>query len=613
MFVKPVKTKSNTQVKSTERKKIRSNVAAKFNLSEDDLNKLFPSKGTMNQVKVIVHSGQTVTVLTNDKRPLFFEVPATEENSSTFLLPTVYAMWILPELVPVFTTHAAVLPRLAAGADLMLPGKQYVDALSINALLISSSLFVLFMHIQLGVIKQGQGTSTYGRHRRDTVVAVNLTSNRSAIGVGLLFRSSDDLFMANNSGICVKMFHVFGDKLWSLETSVCLQVPVVGATIALPTAEDFPTLGAAKQKVKKPDATATQSLSVDKEIDDETVTVAKVTEALENTDFSSNDSESDGDNELTISPDDLLKIAFITAIKRMGKTPPLPMLTSNFYRNHILAVDSNIDLKQTTYKKISKFLQAMCEQDFITVREETKGVEKITAINSSHPEVVKFILTKRDTEKDSGTHGLFLSEMKELYFVTDDTMKFFNKFDVQNGEGIEPAQVKKYVKEYVCNKKLQDSANIRTIRVDELIAEICQLPPAIKTLQFDELLSLITDKMKHSYAMRNKNELRTGGKQVAIKMTLATRSGNKKVTLIDNLEHFGIRLPEFAQACKVGVAASTAITQLEGPNNTKRAQMLIQGNQIRFLYKLLTETYKIPPKYIAGLDLAKKEKKTNKK
>lgn len=608
MFVKPVKTKSNTQVKSTERKKIRSSVAAKFNLGEDDLNKLFPNKGTMNQMKVITHSGQMVTVLTNDKRPLFFEIPGPDESSSGFLLPTVYALWILPNLVPVFTTHAAVLPRLAAGADLMLPG--------MNMVCVEGASVVSLLTIFSGVIKQGQGPSTYGRHRRDTVVAVNLTSNRSAIGVGLLHRSSDDLYMSNNSGICVKMFHVFGDKLWGIEPSVCLQVPVVGATIEVPTAEDFPTLGEANKskKSEKPSVTVEktpQSESNSESPENDSAGISEAIDALENADLSSDDNS----EESAISPDDNLKTAFITAIKRMGKTPPLPLLTSNFYRNHILAVDNTIDLKQTTYKKISKFLQEMSAQDFITIREETKGVEKITAININHPEVVNLILNKADTDRaaSSSTQGLFVSEMKELYFVTDETMKFFNKFDVQNGEGIEPAQVKKYVKEYVCNNRLQDPINIRTIHVDELIVEMCRLKPTIQTIQFEELLSLIIDKMKHSYAMRNKNELRTGGKQVAIKMTLATRSGNKKVTLIDNLDHFGIRLPEFAQACKVGVAASTSITQLEGPNNTKRAQMLVQGNQIRFLYKLLTETYKIPPKYISGLDLAKKEKKPKKK
>lgn len=122
MFIKPVKTKSNTQVKSTERKRIRSNIASKFNINEDNLNKIFPSKGTINQLKIISYNGQTVTVLTNDKRPMFFEISGSNDNAASFLLPTIYTLWMLPELVPMFTTQSAVLPRLAAGADLMLPG-----------------------------------------------------------------------------------------------------------------------------------------------------------------------------------------------------------------------------------------------------------------------------------------------------------------------------------------------------------------------------------------------------------------------------------------------------------------------------------------------------------
>lgn len=458
--------------------------------------------------------------------------------------------------------------------------------------------------------------STYGRHARDTVVAVNLTSNRSAIGIGTLFRSSEDLYMANNSGICVKMYHVFGDNLWNLEPSVCLQVPIGGPTFEVPTSDDFPSLSDANKHKKsepKPQQVEKQIQLSENTTNLNQVDVGKVIEEL--LDNVSIDSEQDSQSsDVVISPDENLKIAFITAIKRMGKNAALPILTSNFYRNHILEVDNNIDLKQTSYKKISKFLNEMAEQNFITLKEETKGVEKITAINSSHPEVVEFILNKVDTGNSTDTtEGLFVAEMKELYFVTNSVVKLFNKFDIQNGEGIEPAQVKKCLKEYVCNNKLQVVANIRNIHVDELLAEVCQLKPEIKTMPFDELLASITDQMKHSYAMRNKNELKTGGKQTAIKMTLAKRSGNKTVTLIDNLEHFGIRLPEFAQACKVGVAASTSITQLDGGSNSKRSQMLVQGNQIRFVYNLLTVKYKIPPKLISGMELAKKEKKIKKK
>lgn len=460
------------------------------------------------------------------------------------------------------------------------------------------------------MIRQEDGYTTYGSHKRDTVVAVNLTTNRSVVGVGTLAKSSADLYLARNSGICVKMYHVFGDKLWGLEPSQCLQMPNAGAVIKAPKMDEFPTLGeSTKTKREKPiEPQVKDTVTDDTEVESQLVSDLSNLEMV--------DQQQSTEELSDESHDKKIKHAFLMAIKKMGKNPPTPLLTSNFYRCHILTVDNSIEIKHTTYKKLSKFLQAMAANNYLTVREETKGVEKIVAFNTTHPDILNLILNVSDgptSQSASGSDSLFVTEMKELYIVTNDTMKFFNTFDIKCGEGIEPAQMKKYVKDYVCNKKLQDPANIRIIHVDDMIKDVCDLRDDIKTIQFDDLLSQITDKMKHSYAMRNKNELKTSGKTSTIKMTLATRSGNKKVTLIDHLEMFGIRLPEFAQACKIGVAASTSIIRPDCPGNSNKGQLLVQGNQIRFVYKLLTETYKIPPKYINGLDLAKKEKKAKKK
>lgn len=469
------------------------------------------------------------------------------------------------------------------------------------------------------MIKQGTGYSTYGNYACDSVVAVNLKSNRSAVAVGQMARSSADLFMAANQGVCVKILHVFGDKLWGLEPAVCLQVPNAGALIKPPAMDEFPALG--EMKVKK-SSSANERISNENPIQPQSIAEDEthLETDLQNVEISKDDDNANADEQdeatdTTESPDDLLKRAFLTAIKKMGKKPPTPLLTSNFYRNHILEVDSSIDIKKTTYKKLSKFLQDMASYNYLTVKEEPKGVEKIVAFNITHPDVVNTILRVSNSggqASDMNGDDLFVKEMKELYTVTNETMKFFNLFDIKCGEGIEPAQLKKYVKDYVCNKKLQDPANIRNIHVDEMLREVCQFDANNKIVPFDVVLATITDRMDHSYAMRNKNELRTGGKQATIKMTLATRCGNKQVTLVDGMELFGIRLPEFAQACKVGVAASTSIIRPDCPANANKGQLMVQGNQVRFVHKLLTETYKIPQKFIIGLNLAKKEVKKKK-
>ena len=90
-------------------------------------------------------------------------------------------------------------------------------------------------------------------------------------------------------------------------------------------------------------------------------------------------------------------------------------------------------------------------------------------------------------------------------------------------------------------------------------------------------------------------------------MIVGTRSGNKKVTLIHNLDVFGISPQEFAHKCQVGVAASSTIHEAgnkKKSNGSPVIEVLIQGNQVAFAGKLLQNEYKIPKKYIRGLELA---------
>lgn len=502
-----------------------------------------------------------------------------------------------------------------------------------------------------GIIRQGQGPRSYGYYKKHEIVAVNLTSNKAAIAIGLLAKSSDDLYMSGGAGIGVNVLHVFGDKLWGLDASVCLQVPFLGAGIEMLVEDDFPALGENRSKEQKQQQAQQVQQSIVKnsissqvkndefpmlgadlkrktkvKVETDTATVTeKITELLidegigdnllpsDSQDNDDDDENADVANEEPIveeiNHDELLQTAFYTALKRDGKSLQLPLLTSTFYRRHVLpASEQPIDLKKTSYKKLSKFLLEMAANRFITVKEEQKGIEKITQVNLNHPDLIEFI--PKPPVKDVNVekqNNLFVTEMTELYMVTDETAKFFASFNISNGNGLESSQIKKMLKEYVCNNKLQSPLNSRMIQTNDMLSTLCNRE-SNASISFDELLSFILSKMTHSFEMRSKNEIKSS-KNPTIQMSLATRSGNKKVTLVSNLEAYGIRLNEFEKACKLGVAASTTVTKLP---YQKGEQLLVQGNQIRFIYKLLTETYKIPGKNIVGLDLAKKEKKVKK-
>ncbi|XP_062125750.1 eukaryotic translation initiation factor 2D [Drosophila sulfurigaster albostrigata] len=491
---------------------------------------------------------------------MFFELDGGQ------LVPTLYTLWTTPEIIPYFTTHEGVLPKLTNGADLMLPG----------------------------VVPLGVGLSMYGHYKKGQLVGINLTNNSSAVAVGQLARSSDELYMCGGHGVAVKVLHLFGDKLWSHEPSLLQQIPVM-RTKPL-TTDDFPALGAVEQrKVPKTPVQPEQAAELPAE---------PATDAIEASTASLNldEPEEIADNEPT--PETMLKNAFLAALKNNGKKLPLPLLTSNFYRLYVVnEAAEQIDLKKTRYKKLSNFLAEMVDQGFIVVREETKGVDKIISVDLEHPELVNFITDVKTNDSSAAAETpLFHSELKEMYVVTDVTAAFFTKLNYKRGEGIPVAQVKKIVREYV-SKHAAIHPLTKIVEPDEVLRELC----GNREATLSEITSIITSKMEHSYQMCSGKD--TSGKP-QIQMSLATRSGNKKVTLVSNIEAYGIIMAELIKLCKQGAAASTTIVKLP---HQKHEQLQVQGNQIRFIYTLLTETYKVPPKCILGLELAKDGKKNKRK
>lgn len=90
--------------------------------------------------------------------------------------------------------------------------------------------------------------------------------------------------------------------------------------------------------------------------------------------------------EITMDPikemDNLLEYCFLKACKTSMKSSDLPILTSNFFKNHLIAAcpsNKNIDIKKTRYKKLSLFLAEMKTKGVINTS-VVKGVESILSI-----------------------------------------------------------------------------------------------------------------------------------------------------------------------------------------------------------------------------------------
>jgi len=260
-------------------------------------------------------------------------------------------------------------------------------------------------------------------------------------------------------------------------------------------------------------------------------------------------------------------------------------------------------MKETTYKKISNFLAEMSKLGYISSTKDAKGVEKITSINHGHEDIVNFILPSLINPNDKGEQGskpLFTSEMQELYIVSEELAPFFTKFNYSIGQRLAATQIKKLIREYVSKNSLPyNDAKKNDIKLDECLTKIV----GTDVLSIGGLFRDFISKMTRTHEMVEKTSINTG--KSPIQVQVATRMGNKKVTVISNLELNGIILSELEKICKQTAAASTTIIKSPKP---KQNQLQVQGNQMKLVFKILTEQYKIPPGHIQCADLKKKSK-----
>lgn len=562
MFVKPFKIRNNIQLKGSDKKRLKSRILSKFStITDQQLSNVLSNKATVCSVKAVTNSEENIIIYTIDKKPFFFEL------SDDKILPTVYALWEFPDMISIFTTHPDVLPKLANGADLMLPG----------------------------VVKSGGDLKSWGNHKKDEIFGINLTSNKAVIAVGFLSHSSQDLYMCGGRGIAVRVVHVFGDKLWGMEPNVCQQAPVMSPVITVPTQDDFPPLGFEPKKASP--------VKIEKPVND-------VSNQINDLVLDSPEQDEVEEKQEEITPDDILKHGLLNCLKISGPKLQLPMLASTFYPSYILpSLETPVDIKKTSYKKVSVFLKQMEKEGFISIREETKGVEKIVSINLEHPDLKGFRPNKIE-KQESGSNEpkpqLLLTKMTEIYVVNEKTTKLFTNFNHEIGSKLDEKQIKDHVKDYVSRNKLMDKA-IQRVNLDPLLSEICCKEG---TMSIDDICNAVRHNMNATFEMRTQDKAPIkGGKKPIIHLTTATRTGNKKVTIISNLDMYGVNIPEFAKAIKLGVAASTCMTEVPG---YKSEQLLVQGNHIQFIYDLLVQTYKVPRGNITGLEFAKKEKKKKK-
>ncbi|KAL5039145.1 hypothetical protein BDV3_002541 [Batrachochytrium dendrobatidis] len=634
MFKKPFTIKSQTLLRSSDIRKLRSRVVEQFSPyatcnTTDIASVLFGTdKSTpITAVRIVTHAGRTVTLYVVNSIPILFVDTVDSLNSNRLdevLFPTVYALWRGVQ-IGCFFTPKPVLDRLFNGADLMMPG------------VISHSGDNHPFHVGTVMGVCGHGSLT------PLVVGTALISSHDL----------DDAFQKESvRGKALHTCHTYGDELWAYGGS--LDPPV---ELNLSMSDQV-------KKVQSLDSLSEQSLSIISNTDAIDTVQQLTLDKLDGWTLLSGDSESDlyslvdsefstdlvtnthvakenleqptsENNESLVEPvqvaecikenDRLMQTAFMTAaIQHAKKTPHLlPISGSTFYSNYVLPSrewGTTLDIKKTSFKKLSKYYKTIEKEGMIKTKEQA-GEIRITFINFSHSLFEGFEvpcklagngrctnetsqLKKSESETSTVSHSSKQAGGKLSFTNLYMPPKGSSIIDLfQEVNKIHPLpkymtahDIRQAIDAYAVENNLVDVNDKRYIKFDILLYDAVRTKNedaaiANDRIRRDIIQERIISKLNKFYQLKIGDVLQPVKKGVfpMIQISIEKRSKSKSLTCVLNLQHYTDKLQDIAHELRLKCSASVSV------NGTPIApEMIVQGSKAYEVCQTLHEMLGIP-------------------
>ncbi|XP_021566878.1 eukaryotic translation initiation factor 2D isoform X2 [Carlito syrichta] len=284
------------------------------------------------------------------------------------------------------------------------------------------------------------------------------------------------------------------------------------------------------------------------------------------------------------------------------------------YQDHLCPEGQQLDIKKSSYKKLSKFLQQMQQEQIIQVKELSKGVESVVAVDWKHPRITSFVipepsLTSQTIQEGSRDQPYHPPDIKPLYCVPASMTLLFQESGHKKGSILGGSEVRAIIINYAKKNDLVDADNKNLVKLDPILCD-CILEKneqhTVMKLPWDSLLTRCLEKLQPAYQVTfpGQEPIVKKGKICPIDITLAQRASNKKVTVVRNLEAYGLDPYSVAAILQQRCQASTTVTPAPGAKDSLQVQ--IQGNQVHHLGWLLHEEYQLPRRHIQGLEKAPK-------
>ena len=301
------------------------------------------------------------------------------------------------------------------------------------------------------------------------------------------------------------------------------------------------------------------------------------------------------------------------------------------------AVGEVVDVKKSSYKKLSKFLRAMESEALVTVKSGGRNPDLVTSIASStHPALQDHVLSATVTEAEAeeaarsdrrskaeearakAESGPFV---RSLLSSTKRANTLFTALSLPMGDPLPPNGISNAIREYVRSEGLDDG---RSFRLDDTLRSALTSKSVSKHVGDDGesvLKSAIIPMLKDANALKEVTLLSPPyGEPALIKgpppvmtATVATRGGNRRkaTTVLANLEIFQLDPTSLASELATALAVSTSTRP---PAAGKGGDdIVIQGDKASALLAHLSSVYSIPSSSIVINDKRKSKSKSKSK
>ena len=312
--------------------------------------------------------------------------------------------------------------------------------------------------------------------------------------------------------------------------------------------------------------------------------------------------------------DEILDTIFLYLCQRKAKSYELPLLASHFYAlMQDCAPGLTLDLKSSSYKKFSKFLQHHQQINHLIALEETKpGVLAISSFNLTEnaqlghfrtPAWLRNYLTKASNaaaataaaESDHSMGKYIFPTITELWKTNSRVNELIGCSS--STHYLRADEVRQAVRSYVIRNNLNSE---KQVQLDPILSRLFKTrDESVTVVGWNDLNSAVFDAMSPCTELafaHLEQPLRMNGHIQSIELECIDRN-RKRQTFIRHLDLYQIDLNELCKRIRQGASVSAVINDADEARRTGRV-IMAQGNQISFVTRLLKEDYGVPNKYI---------------